>query len=200
MRQQINLFQPALVDKPEPLRGRQLRLILLLFLSLLALLSLLAYWQAYRAGQRVAGLQQQKEALEAVVSALEMRFPERQKSVLLEDEIRRSEAALGGQRQLLGYFANRSQQDNGSFLSILDGLARYRGNGVWLRRIRLVAAGDLALDGTALHPEQVPEYLQALGERQVFGGKLFSRLSLTRLDKTDGQIDFSLESLKEDMP
>ena len=93
-----------------------------------------------------------------------------------------------------------SRQDNKSFLSMLDGLARHPGKGVWLRRILLDASGDVALTGSALRPEQVPEYVQSLGAQQVFDGKLFSRMSLTRLDKTSGQVDFSLESLPEEAP
>lgn len=198
MRQQINLFQSVLIDKPEPLQARQARLILLLFFIVLGGLSLLGYWQMSRAERQAAELQQQKAELETVVSALELKFPERQKNALLEEEIHRNEATLASQQQLLGYFAHRGGQDNHSFLTTLEGLARHRSNGVWLRRIRLDAGGEVALAGSALRPEQVPEYVQSLGAQQVFSGKLFSRLSLTRLDKTAGQVDFSLESLAEE--
>lgn len=200
MRQQINLFQSVLIDKREPLQGRQVRLILLLFIIVLGGLSLLGYWQMQRAERQAAKLQQQKAALATVVSRLEQQYPERRKSALLEEEIHRSETTLAGQQQLLGYFKKRSGQDNKSFLAILDGLARHRTEGVWLNRIRLGSAGELALTGRALRPEQVPEYVQLLGSQQIFAGKLFSRLSVTRLDKTAGQVDFSLESLTEDTP
>ena len=84
MRQQINLFQSVLVDKQEPLQGRQVQLILLLFFIVLGALSLFGYWQMHRAEQQAAKLQRQKTELETMVSALEQQFPERQKSALLE--------------------------------------------------------------------------------------------------------------------
>jgi len=199
MRQQINLFQAVLIDKPEPLQASQVKLILGLFIALLTVLSLFGYWQLNNAEQQMSKLQLQKDTLESQVVALEKKFPERQKSALLIEEIHRSEGALAGQKKLLGYFSLRSNDGNGSILAILSGLAQHRAKGIWLRRIQLSTAGrDIALDGTALRPEQVPQYLQSLGEQKVLVGKVFSRLSLARLDERSGQVDFSLESLADE--
>ncbi|SHJ78716.1 Fimbrial assembly protein (PilN) [Malonomonas rubra DSM 5091] len=199
MRQQINLFQAVLIDKPEPLQAAQLKLILLLFLALLGLLSLFGWWQLNSAAGELAGLQQQQQGLEKKVQLLEEKYPERRKSSLLEEELRRSEQRLAGQKQLLGYFSDRSEQGNQIYLETLSGLAQYRTKGVWLRRIQLSASGQaVALDGSALKPDQVPQYLQLLGKENVLGGKVFSRLALTRLNEQAGSVDFSLESLTEE--
>jgi hypothetical protein len=53
------------------------------------------------------------------------------------------------------------------------------------------------LAGTALRPEQVPAYLQYLGQKGVFNGQVFSRLKLARLKERPGEVDFSLESTPE---
>ena len=195
MRQQINLFQAVLIDKPEPLQSRQVGLILVGFIALLLLLSLFGYWQLRSADQTLAELQQQKAVLENKVVALEQQHPERQKSALLEEEIKRARMALDGQKQLLGYFAVRDEAGNTAVLDVLDGLARHRSEGVWLRRIKLAAGAEsIALAGSALRPDQVPQYLQSLGEQRVLGGQVFSRLSIARLQEKSGQVDFSLES------
>jgi len=198
MRQQINLFQSVLIDKSEPLQARQLGLILLGFMGLLLLLSLLGYWQFQSAGDQLTTLQQQKTALTAQVEAWEKQYPERQKSVLLEEEIERSKRMLAGQKRLLGYFSQRDEEGNEGALGILEGLARYRSSGVWLSRIQLDLGDDsISLGGSALRPEQVPQYLQALGERGVLAGRVFSRLKLTQLQERPGQVDFRLETSAE---
>jgi hypothetical protein len=195
MRQQINLFQDVLIDKPEPLRSRQVGLIMLAFSGLLLLLSLLGYWQLRSAEQRLNALQQQRDTLQTKVVALEQQYPERQKSALLEEEIKRTSQTLDGQKQLLGYFALREKRGNQALLDILEGLARHRADGIWLRRIELLDGGaNIALAGSALRPEQVPQYLQSLGGQGVLGGQVFSQLKIARLQEKPGQVDFSLES------
>jgi cell division protein FtsB len=198
MRQQINLFQTVLIDKQESLQSRQVVLLLLGFVALLMLLSLFGYWQLHTANEQLTVLQQQKQQTEARVVALEQQYPELQKSVLLKEEIVRAKQTLVGQKKLLGYFSARDAEDNAGTLEILEGLARHRSTGVWLRRVQLDVAGNsIALAGSALRPEQVPQYLQSLGDKGVLGGQVFSRLSLARLQERPGQVDFNLESLAE---
>ncbi|NOY12605.1 MAG: hypothetical protein GXP51_02620 [Deltaproteobacteria bacterium] len=124
MRQQINLYQAVLIDKPEPLRLRQGGLILLLFSVLLALLSLFNFWQMRTAGEQLAVLRQQQDRLSEQVATLERQYPERRKSALLEEEVRRTEGVLEGQKRLLGYFSVREEGGNERILNLLDGLAR----------------------------------------------------------------------------
>ncbi len=198
MQQQINLYQDSLIDKPQPLQSRQAGLILAGFMVLLVLLGLLGYWQLRSANQKLEALQQQKAALETQLAGLEQKYPLRQKNELLEEEIRHTKETLKGQKQLLGFFADREEKGNDTVITILDGLARHNSPGVWLRRIRLAADGEnIALAGSALRPEQVPQYLQSLGEKGVLGGQVFSRLTLARLKERPGQVDFNLESLAE---
>jgi hypothetical protein len=198
MRQQINLYQAVLIDKPEPLQRRQVGLLLLGFAALLALISLFGYWQLHSAKQQLDVLQQQKSAVEQKVVALEQQYPERQKSALLAEEIKRAEEQLAGQERLLGYFSLRDKEEQKSVISIFEGLARHRAPGVWLRRIKLdVATDNIALAGSALRPEQVPGYLQSLGQKNVLGGQVFSRLTLTGLQERPGVVEFSLASQAE---
>ena len=198
MRQQVNLYQAALIDKPELLPLRHVGSILLLFTILLVFLSVLGYWQMHSAEQRLVELQKQQTDKVAQISTLEQQYPERQKNALLEEEIERTKDLLNGQKQLLGYFSVREEGGNGDILQVIEGLARHRQHGVWLRRIQLDGSGrKVALAGSAKRPEQVPRYLQFLGEKGVLAGQVFSQLKLTRLQEQPGKVDFSLESLAE---
>ncbi len=198
MRQQVNLYQAVLIDKPEPLQFRQVGLILLLFAVLLLFLSVLGYRQMRSTEQQLVELQRQQADKAALVATLEQQYPERKKNALLEEEIERTKHLFDGQKQLLGYFSVREEGGNGDVLQVLEGLARHRQNGVWLRRIQLDGSGQrVALAGSAKRPEQVPHYLQFLGEKGVLDGQVFSQLKLTRLQEQPGKVDFSLESMAE---
>jgi hypothetical protein len=198
MRQQINLYQAVLIDKQEPLQARQAGLIMLLFLVLLLSLYLLGYWRGSGFKKNLINLKQQQSEKIVAVAALGQKFPERQKNALLEEEISQIRTALEGQKQILGYFAARDQGGNGKILDVLEGLARHKQQGVWLRRILLDASGQkITLSGSALKPEQVPRYLQSLGHEGVLAGQVFAHLKLTHIEERPGQVDFSLESRVE---
>lgn len=198
MRQQINLYQEVLIDRPEPLAVRQFVVLLAAFAVLLVLLGLGVFWQLKTEEGRLLALQQQQAELASLVAALEKEHPERVKSVLLEEQLADAKSALAGQKKVLAYFTEQDSTTGVEVVRTLEGLAAHRSPGVWLSRVQLDVAGDnIALAGSALRPEQVPQYLKFLGDEQVLAGRVFSRLSLTRLQERPGQVDFNLESARE---
>ena len=198
MRQQINLFQNELIDKPEPFQSRQVGMILAAVVIFLGLVGIYSYWQANSMQLEVVDLRQQQQLVSARVVTLEKQYPKREPSVLLQEKIKRLEQELQGQRKALDYFSKQDQKSNETMLASLEGLARYPQQGIWLRQISLLRSGQqVRLKGSALKPEQVPEYLHLLGEKNIFGGQVFARLKLSRLKEQGGQVDFELDSVLE---
>jgi len=201
MRQEINLFQAILIDKPEPFQVRQCGMILLGFFALLLILAGFSYWQLQVHRQTLANLQQREGQLRTLVEQLEQQFPERVKNPLLEEKIAQAEKRLSAQKQLQTYLSTKKEVGNGAILGPLEGLAKNVQRGIWLKRIQLDGSGqNVQLAGTALRPEQVPAYLQHLGQRGVFSGQVFSRLKIERLKERPGEVDFSLQSIPEGKP
>lgn len=197
MRQQINLYQDVLIEKPEPFQSRQVGMLLIIFFLCLGLIGFYGYWQVNTLQSQADNLRQQQQDLVTQVSQLEKQYPERQPSVLLQEKIKRTEQSILGQRQALDYFSKQDQESNGSILASLEGLARYPHNGIWLRQVSLLKTGqEIQLAGSALRAELVPEYLQLLGSKNIFGGQVFSRLKLKRLKEQRGQVDFELGSAR----
>lgn len=197
MRQQINLYQDILIEKPEPFQSRQVGMLLLFFFLCLGLIGLYGYWQANTLQSQADNLRQQQQELATQVAQLEKKYPQRQPSVLLQEKIKRMEQSVLGLRQALDYFSKQDQESNGSILASLEGLARNPQKGVWLRQVSLLQTGqEIKLAGSALKAELVPEYLQLLGSKNIFGGQVFSRLKLKRLKERRGQVDFELGSAK----
>ena len=198
MRQQINLYQDGLIDKPESFQSRQVGMILGLVIIGLILVIVYSYWQANSLQSQADDLRQQQLLISTQVVGLEKQYPERKQSALLQEKIKRLEQELQGQRKALDYFSKQDQEGNASILASLEGLAQYPLRGIWLRQISLLNSGqEVQLSGSALKPEQVPEYLQLLGEKNVFGGQVFARLKLNRLKEQAGQVDFELDSVQE---
>ena len=198
MRQQINLFRNVLIDKPEPFQSRQVGVILVAVIICLALAGFYSYWQASSIQAQADKLRQRQHHISMQVAQLEEQYPERAPSALLQEKIKRIELELQGQRQALDYFTRQDQESNGAILASLEGLAQHPQQGIWLRRISLFHGGqEVQLTGSALKPEQIPEYLHLLGEKNIFGGQVFARLKLKRFEEQANQIDFELDSMRQ---
>ena len=195
MRQQINLYQDVLIDKPEKLQSRQAGIWLLLVLLCLVLVSIYSYWTADTLSSQVAALRLKLEEESTHIAELEKQYPARQKDPLLADKIQRLEREIQGQKKALNYFDQRDDKNNDKILASLEGLAQHPFTGVWLEQIRLSHGGDdVHLAGSALQADQIPAYLQMIGDQQIFGGKVFAQLTVNRLKEHAGQVDFVLES------
>ena len=198
MRQQIDLYQDILIDRPEPLQRRQAGYIILIAIIGLILVSGFSYRQVAIAKAERNGLFDRFQIENKRVTDLEQQYPEVKMNVLLKEKIVRLEQEIRGQRQALNYFSEQDMESNTDILATLDGLAKTPFKGVWLKRIRLMERGEeVLLAGSARSAEQVPDYLALLGSQHIFGGRLFSRLQVNRVEKLADQVDFLLESSQE---
>jgi hypothetical protein len=197
MRQQINLYRGNLIDQPEPLRSRQAGLVLLVVFLLVSLFAGYSYRQLSVSQQRLAALKEQNKSLGALVSELEKQYPEPRENAVLKAKIRRLEMEIQGQRQALSYFADKDNNSNTAILTSLEELARHPYRGLWLRRVRMLQQGEqVELAGSALEAKQIPEYLQMIGEKNIFAGKMFAQLKLKRVQERNKRIDFTLGSTR----
>jgi Tfp pilus assembly protein PilN len=198
MRQQINLYQDVLIDRPVPLRARQFISIVLISLICLSAVVFFNYRQLRQVIEQRDTLRHQVESENQRVTALELQYPEVNKDVLLEEKIQRLKQEITGKRQALDYFSAQDVEKNAKILAILDGLARTPYEGVWLTQIRLFEQGEeILLTGSALSADRVPAYLTLLGAEHIFGGRIFDRLKLSRLKDRAGLVDFHLTSSRE---
>lgn len=199
MIQQINLYQDVLRERPQPLHGRTALMILAAALLGTILLTIVQGRQKADLEQQLADLQKTHKAAQDRVAALDAKFPEPRQDALLMAKMQRLEQQVAGQRAALDYFDRQSAAGNQAMFDSLRGLARHSPKGVWLRKVQLRAQGRrVELAGTARGPEDVPEYVQMLGEKNVFGGRVFAQLELVRREQQHPErIDFFLKSAEE---
>jgi hypothetical protein len=55
---------------------------------------------------------------------------------------------------------------------------------------------QVELAGSALKANQIPEYLQMIGDKNIFAGKVFAQLKLKRMQEQNNRIDFTLGSTR----
>ena len=195
MRQQVNLFQSVLVDKPKPLQVRQFGLLVLAWAAVLLLFGLLGQQRLNTSISDLAELQQQHEIVQARVTTLEANIASRRPDPRLAERAHSFEQKLISLKELLNYLSRLGEADNDLFIEVLDGLARHRMEGLWLRQLKLGRRGqDVQLAGSAVRPDLVPRYLQSLASKDVLGGQIFSSLEMTLLEQGAGVVEFSLES------
>lgn len=177
MPQQINLFNPAFVDKS----GRLTLKTALMGWMAVALLSV-AF--AGYAGIRNRQLAQQEREVAAKVTAAQAEMQRlagqiggRKQDAQIAAEIARLESEIKGRDEVMMVLKGGALGDTRGFSEHLRAFARQSFEGVWLTGLHVAASGqDVALEGRALRAEQVPGYLRRLNSESVMQGHPFSEL------------------------
>lgn len=177
MPQQINLFNPAFVDKRGPL---SLKTALMGWVAV----ALLSVAFAGYAGMRNRQLAQQERdvaakatAAQAEMQRLASRLSGRKQDPQIAAEIARLESEITGRDEVMAVLKGGALGDTRGFSEHLRAFARQSFEGVWLTGLHIAASGqDVAVEGRALRAEQVPGYLRRLNSESVMQGHPFSEL------------------------
>ncbi len=197
--QQINLYQP-LFRKQEKIFSAKTMLqgAAMVALGMVVFFGYAA-WQTRNLESQVAQFQRQRDDAAKRVTELARAMPERSKSMALEQAVAQLRTELRSKQQVVAHLADRSSGNTSGYSAHLEGLARQRLPQLWLTRIGLRRGGSaMELHGSALNPEQVPQYLQRLSAEPAFSGVEFRQFSLSRAEKAPQQVDFVLLTEKAD--
>ena len=195
MKQQINLYQDVLLEKKPPLNSAFCVKLFCGALLLLISASFVLGWQERERQTWLAEEIKLKATLAKELEVLKKENPPRLKNPKVDQELRQLLAERAGRERLIDFFDSTKPSQNEGFSAVLDGLARHPFPGVWLSLISLDhRAKRVALGGSALRADQVPSYLDHLGEKEVLKGQTFARLSMERVESTGKKINFRLES------
>ncbi|CAG1769271.1 hypothetical protein BAC2_00191 [uncultured bacterium] len=148
-------------------------------------------------------LAQARAQLDQAVQARTLRAP----SKALEEELARAEAALAHQRDILALLDGEGTGQAQGYFAYLQVFARKRLPGLWLTGFTLDAAtGKLTIEGKAMQPELVPQYITLLGEEPLLSGRQFSALQMESQKATSGKeaadpadagsVEFKLQSME----
>ena len=181
MTQQINLYNPLLLPKPDVLSGRML---LIAIGAALGVGVLLTAWASWNASSLAAEERQAEAALNQVrseIAALSQQAAARQPNSQLVAELHSLEALLAGHSQVIQVLKSGALGDTSGVSEYFKAFARETVDGLWLTGFTVVGAGnDITIEGRTLHAELVPTYLRKLSREDVLRGHEFATLSVDK--------------------
>ncbi len=192
--QQINLYQPILRKQEKVFSAKNLlQGNLLVFLGLLLLYGYTAM-QTRTIQAQLAQVQEQREAQIKQLAELAKQFPAKEKDPGLKGRVDKALEELQHKRMLLAAVNNMGLDNDSGFSEHLNALARQDLPQLWLQHIHLQQGQQVRLYGSAYQAEQVPLYLQRLGQEKAFSGTAFHSVEIARNEEQPGQVDFNLST------
>jgi hypothetical protein len=209
--QQINLYNPALIPKPDPLSGR----VILLTLCGLCLTLTMAYavsaWLAARAASREALSAGALAQMQSEITRLSQELSARKPSPELSAELASLDGLLAQRNDVIGVLKSGVLGDTKGASEYFRAFARQTVDGLWLTGFTVAGAGkDISIEGRTLQAELVPLYIQRLGREEALRGHGFATLSVqppaevsvsgTEARKTGEFLEFRMSSRAVDAP
>lgn len=204
MTQQINLFNPIFLRQKKYFSI--VTILQMLALVLVGMLSFYAYaaFQTNRLGKEVQETSGRLEQEKNRLAKASVELGPREKNQELDAQVKDLEKQLKNREDILGVQAGVAAGKGRGVSDYLLALARQSVNGVWLTSISVGGEGGnkMAIDGRALRPDMVPDYIKRLGKEKAMHGQTFSTLSmrLSRVERSakykgpEGYFEFNLRS------
>jgi hypothetical protein len=177
--QQINLYNPALLPKPDAFSGKAI----LVTLSTVCITLMVAYaasaWLAARAAARESISSGALAQIQSEVTRLSQEIGGRKPSTQLTAELTSLDALLAQRSEVIGVLKSGALGDTKGVSEYFRAFARETVDGLWLTGFTVVGAGqDISIEGRTLRAELVPLYIQRLGREDALKGHGFAALSV----------------------
>jgi MSHA biogenesis protein MshI len=204
MRQQINLYQPALRQEPQLLGSRTALGALAAVLVMLTAIWGYGTYKVRSLEQSAQALRQEQAKQEQALAAAGEFSASRATPAELEARVKEAEAEVVGRTRALALLRAGALGRTTGFADRLEALARRHVDGVWIDRMALSGStGSMSLGGATFDPNLVPRYLQNLGQERVLAGARFDALVIDRPTGKGGessQVRFRASSLAVPAP
>ncbi len=197
--QQINLYQPIFRKQEKIFSARAMLQGGAMIVGGLLLVFAYASWQTAALNRQVAELERQRAQGQARLVELARKYPKRAQDPELASRAERVRTAVVAKQKVLAAMGGKELGNREGFTVQLEALARQRPPMVWLKTIGISDGGrEFLLAGSALKPEQIPQYLQRLSTEPAFAGSEFRSFVMNRPEKGRDQVDFTLRTTPEE--
>jgi hypothetical protein len=186
MTQQVNLYNPALLPKPDVLSGRTV----LVTLSCVCVLLVAGYAVSAWLASRATSLEQLSSSrlaqIQSEITRLSQEVSGRKPSPQLTSELEGLDSLLAGRNEVMGVLKSGALGDTRGVSEYFRAFARQSVDGLWLTGFTVVGAGnDISIEGRALRADLVPAYIQRLGNEDSLRGHGFAMLNVQPPPETD---------------
>jgi hypothetical protein len=181
--QQINLFNPIFLKQKKIFTA----LPMAEALGLIVAGALLLTWYA---GRSVAELERSANAGKALLADREQRlvkanaqFAPRPKNPALAAELAQAEAERKALHDVSSVLQGGALGNTAGYAEYFRAFSRQNVNGLWLTGLTISGAGnDIGVQGRAMQPTLIPNYIARLTGERVMHGKTFASLNIGRPD------------------
>lgn len=179
MSQQINLFNPQLLQQRLPFSANTL-LQLVVIVSLAAAAAVVYMRQQTQALQASASIvSQQLLTAQNQVAGLRGEEVAPVKSAGLEEQIAKLELQLQQRQKVAEILKSSDFGNTAGYSAYLTAFARQAPSGLWLTGFYIGGAGhEMSLQGGVVKPELLPQYVNQLRQETVMQGKSFSSIQM----------------------
>lgn len=196
MLQQVNLYQPMFRKQEKIFSAKTMMYVFFAAIGLFTLVYGYAHWNVNALESELVRLQDQQSKEMVRLEDLARRYPATQKSKKTENELAQLKSERSAKEFLIKTLSGRSIGNSKGFSEYLEGIARRRPAGMWLRRLELERGGEvIGIHGSSLRPELVPQFLQQLSKESSFSGSNFRIFEMQRDDKNRAMLNFTLRSV-----
>lgn len=179
MSQQINLFNPIFLKRQKHFSAKtMLESLSLILLGALGFYGY-AWFQVVMLSQQVIEADKRVQFDELRLGRMMRDVAPREKSLSLEDEVKRLEAQVRVRQEMVDALGGGALAGAQGFSEHMRAFARQTMGGLWLTGFTIGGSGsEIAIAGRALNPELVPVYLQRLRREPVFRGGQFGSIEI----------------------
>jgi Tfp pilus assembly protein PilN len=209
LRQQLNLFNPALQPRKQVLSAAMMGASLLVLAAGIAALGFVLQAATTRVRHEADAGAAQLARRQARLASVNAEFAPRTRDAALDERIAQADAQLAALRHVSGVLQRGELGDTSGFAGYLKAFARQSVPGLWLTSVS-IAGKDIGIKGRTLDPAQVPGYIGRLTREPLLQGKSFSSLQIGQaapVERTgaDGKalrsaapyVEFSLQSVPQ---
>lgn len=201
VRQQINLYQPAVQPSGGPFAAHSALLVSGLAVSWLLAVWAYGLWRVARLERAMHSLEQQQHRDDATLIALNSARAADAPPEQMQARVAMLTAELAVRTRTLELLRSGTAGQIGGFSTRLAALAHRPMPGLWIDHVVLSGMTDsMTVGGTALEPDLVPRYLRGLAEESALAGARFDELVIERpdADHTDEPGHATAEKAKPD--
>lgn len=201
VRQQINLYQPAVQSGGGQFSARSALLVSGLAVSCLFAVWAYGWWRVARLEHALHSLEQQQHQQDASLGALSSARAADAPPEQVQARVAMLTAELAVRTRTLELLRSGTAGQVGGFSTRLAALAHRPTPGLWIDHVVLSGMTDsMTVGGTALEPDLVPRYLRGLAEEGALAGARFDELVIERpaADHADESGQATAEKAKPD--
>ncbi len=191
--QQINLYQPILKQQEKVFSAKALLQAGLVVMTGLLLVYGYASWQTRGLEQQLGEFVAQRDAANRRLASVAAQFPAPARDEQLVAQVEASRRELEAKRRLVDVLAKPDWGNTRGFSEQLEAFARRRPQQLWIRELRIAQGGrEVGLVGSTFAPEQLPRFIQSLGDESSLRGIAFTRFLMERAEEEPRRVDFSV--------